>query len=398
MRRRPPRSRRALPRAAQRQSPDPEARCPSATSPSAFGNLFTKSANGQRRQRLGARQYCTLLQRILPNRLHPADAIQGFRIGAASVREGALLHPPSVQQSRQAVVSLDAARLVIDPVLLLALPGELLLHGPGPGPHGRILDQDLIRQSLWPGACPALDQMQILARPEHVGLGTEVGHVDHERIAFPMAAGVAEPLPDAGRQVRTSVHDDIALPALALIHVVEDRDATRRLHNSAKAAAEQAAELGQPAAQAAVRQAVVLRTIAAVEARDVAGVVARRIFRKARRGRRAVLTAGANWLLVLARVSRLQQREEEFPVGRGGALGCGSLRRHTAIGRIDDHRRARADALDGQELYIVGAADVDRASTFLTWVLAIVDRALLVQLLPLRLREEFLVSVAGGAL
>src|SRR5205823_11258760 len=98
-----------------------------------------------------------------------------------------------------------------------------------------------------------------------------------------------EPLTDVGRQVRTSVHDDVALPALALVHVVEDRDAPRRLHNAAKAAAEQAAELGQPAAQAAVLQAIVLRPIAAVEARGIAGVVARRSFRKPRRGRRVVL-------------------------------------------------------------------------------------------------------------
>src|SRR5712671_5645900 len=103
-----------------------------------------------------------------------------------------------------------------------------------------------------------------------------------------MATRVAEPLPDAGRQVRTSVHDDAALPALALVHVVEDRNATRRLHDAAEAAAEQAAELGQPAAQAAVLQPVVLRPIAAVEARDVAGVIARWQLRETRRGRRVV--------------------------------------------------------------------------------------------------------------
>src|SRR5262249_49512275 len=153
-------------------------------------------------------------------------------------------------------VSLDTARLVIDPVLLLALLGEVLLDGPGLSPHGRIFDQDLVGKGLWPGARPALDQVQVLARPEHVGLGTEVGYVDHERIAFPMAARVAKPLTDVGWQVRTSVHDDVALPALALVHVVEDRDAARRLHDAAKAAAEQAAELGQPAAQAAVRQPI----------------------------------------------------------------------------------------------------------------------------------------------
>src|SRR5215470_5567191 len=98
---------------------------------------------------LGARQTSrALIQRILPNRLHPTDGVLGSRVGAAALREGPLLHAPSVQQSRQAVVSLEAARLVINPVLLVALPGELLLHGPWSSPHCRILDQDLVRQRL----------------------------------------------------------------------------------------------------------------------------------------------------------------------------------------------------------------------------------------------------------
>src|SRR5262249_11726582 len=292
----------------------------------------------------------------------------------------------------QAVVSLGAARLVIDPVLLVALSGELLFHGPWAGPHGRIFDQDLVRKSLWPGARPALDQVQILARPEPVGLGTEVGHVDHERVTFPVPARVAEPLTDAGRQVRTSIHDNVALPALALVHVVEDRDATRRLHNAAKAAAEQAAELGQPAAQAAILQAVVLRSIAAVEARNVAGMIARRWFGKSRRGRRVVFAAGANRLLVLARLGRLQQREEKFPIDRGGALGCRGLRRSTGGGRVANPPGGGADGLD------VGAADVSRGATFRTWVGAIVGRPPCVQFAPLRLGEEFLIRVAGRTL
>jgi hypothetical protein len=37
-----------------------------------------------------------LLQRILLNRQHAADAVQGSRIGTASLREGALLHAPSI--------------------------------------------------------------------------------------------------------------------------------------------------------------------------------------------------------------------------------------------------------------------------------------------------------------
>src|SRR6266478_8462691 len=207
-----------------------------------------------------------------------------------------------MQQPRQAIVSFDAAWLVINSVLLLALFRELLLDGPRPRPHGRIFDRDHVREGLWPGARPALNKVQVLARPQEIGFRAEVGHVDHKRVALPMAARVAEPLTDARRQVGAPVHDDVALPPLALIHVVEDRDAAGRLHDAAEAAAEEAAELGQPAMQAAVCQPIVLWTIAAIETHKVAGVVARGRLGESRRGRRIVLASGTRRLLVLARV------------------------------------------------------------------------------------------------
>src|SRR5260370_41357787 len=108
---------------------------------------------------------------MVANGLPPADVVLGSRIGAASLREGALFHAPAVQQPRQPEVSLDAARLVINPVVLVALSGELLLHGPWSGPHGRIFDQGLVGKGPWPGARPAFDQVQVLARPENVSLG-----------------------------------------------------------------------------------------------------------------------------------------------------------------------------------------------------------------------------------
>src|SRR5262249_50694553 len=116
-------------------------------------------------------------------------------------------------------------RLGINPVLLIALLRELLFDGPGPGPHGRILDRDHVFESLWPGARPALGEAQVLARALEISLRTEVGHVHHKRVALPVATRVAEPLTDAGRQVGTAVHDDVALKPLALVHVVEHRDA-----------------------------------------------------------------------------------------------------------------------------------------------------------------------------
>src|SRR5438874_2676068 len=99
-----------------------------------------------------------------------------------------------------------------------------------------------------------------------------------------MAAGVAEPLTDTGRQVGAPVHDDVPLPALALIQVVEHRDAAGCLHDSAIAPAEQASKIGQPAVQAAVCQPVVLRAITAIETHKVTRVVARRRLCESNRG------------------------------------------------------------------------------------------------------------------
>src|SRR5882757_8301288 len=113
-----------------------------------------------------------------------------------------------------------------------------------------------------------LDQMQVLAGALVVGLRTEVRHIDHERVALPVAARVAVPLADAARQVRTSVHDDVALPALTLAHIVEYRDAARRLHDPAEAAG-RGTEFRQSAGQAAIRQRAILRTIVSVHPRRV---------------------------------------------------------------------------------------------------------------------------------
>src|SRR6266478_8114684 len=283
-----------------------------------------------------------------------------------------------MQQPRQTIVAFNAARLGIESVLLLALPGELLLDGPRTRPQGRVFDCNFVGEGPWAGTGPTLDQVQILARSKYIGFRTEVGHVDHKRVALPMAARVAEPLTDARRQVGAPVHDDVALPPLALIHVVEDRDAAGRLHDAAEAAAEEAAELGQPAVQAAVCQAIILRTIAAIETHKVAGVVARRRLRESRRGRRIVLASGTRRLLVLARVCGLQQSEAKFPVGRSRLLRLRRLRRNPAIGRIDNERRACTDVLYGQKRRVVGTADVDRGSALLTRVVAVKRSALFV--------------------
>src|SRR5262249_27015664 len=157
-----------------------------------------------------------------------------------------------MQQSGETIVAFQAPRLGINPVLFVALSAEFLSHGPWPRPHSRIFYRDLVGEGLWPGARPALDEMQILARSEYIGLRTEIGHVDHEGVAFPMTARVAEPLTDVGRQVRTAAHHDVTLPPLTLTHVIENRDAARGLHDLAETAGG-AAEFRQPRGQAALR-------------------------------------------------------------------------------------------------------------------------------------------------
>src|SRR5207245_9079770 len=141
------------------------------------------------------------------------------RIGTLSLRKGGLGHALSPHQPRGGIVSFDAARLIINSVLLLALLSELLLDRPRPRPHRRILDRDGVFERARPGPRPAFEQMQVLARALIISLRTEVRHVDHQRIALPMAARVAVPLAEAGRQVRTSVHDDVPLPPFPLTHI-----------------------------------------------------------------------------------------------------------------------------------------------------------------------------------
>src|SRR4051812_47436402 len=133
-------------------------------------------------------------------------------------------------------------RLIIDPVLLVGLPGKRLRDCPWLRPNARVIHGNGIFELARALSCPSLDQVQVLARALIVGLRTEVCHVDDQAIAVPVAARVAIPLTDAGRQMRPAVHDDVALPALALADVVEDRNAAGGLHDAAETAAPGGAE------------------------------------------------------------------------------------------------------------------------------------------------------------
>src|SRR5205809_879274 len=77
-------------------------------------------------------------QRILLEQKATPDVVDAGRVRTTSFRKRGLFYAPSMQQPREAVVSFDAARLGIDSVIRVALPGELLLDGPWPPPHCRI--------------------------------------------------------------------------------------------------------------------------------------------------------------------------------------------------------------------------------------------------------------------
>src|ERR1700751_1937619 len=97
-----------------------------------------------------------------------------------------------------------------------------------------------------------------------------------------MAARVAEPLPDVGRQVGPSVHEDVALPSLPLTHLIEDRDAARGLHDPAEPPGI-AGKHRQSRAKAPLSIRTVLRTLGAVHA---GRIIAKRRVVKPRRASR----------------------------------------------------------------------------------------------------------------
>ncbi len=194
----------------------------------------------------------------------------------------------------------------------------------------------------------------------------------------------------------TAVHDDAALPALALADVVDDRDAARRLHDAAEAAAAIAgAELRQAEREAAVRQRTVLRPVMAVHAR---GVVARRKLVASRRRRRDEFAPGTAGQPKLAGLRRLHHGEAELAIGGSDLL---RLRRHcrdAAVRWVDHHRRTGAGALERAPYVVVGAGDVALAAAHATVIAAVQIGPYAVEFRPLRLGEEFLVREFRRAL
>src|SRR5204863_4834627 len=122
-----------------------------------------------------------------------------------------------------------------------------------------------------------LDEMQVLAGSLIVGLRREVGDVDDERVAVPVAARVAMPLADVRGKMRRAGDWNHALPAF-----IEDRDRAGRLHDLLHA------EVRKPAGEASLTESEIFRTVRAIDdavAHDLRGEVVGRRLAAARRDR-----------------------------------------------------------------------------------------------------------------
>src|SRR5579863_406864 len=114
--------------------------------------------------------------------------------------------------------------------------------------------------------------------------------------------------------MRTSVRDDVPLPALPLTHIIENRDAAWCLHDPPKTPAVGSSKFGQSAGQATISQRTVLGIVVTIHP---SGVVTNRQLGASRRRHRIVLAAAAGHRPGPAGFGCLQQREAKFLIGSG---------------------------------------------------------------------------------
>src|SRR5262249_714245 len=105
-------------------------------------------------------------------------------------------------------------------------------------------------------------------------------------------------------------------------------------------------------------------------------IVARGQLCEPRGGRWIVFATSAVLVVVLTALGRLQWGEAKLPCGSGQLLSFCRHLRNAAIGRIDNHRSARAGVLPWYEQLVVGPADVELGPALRTLVLALQSRAL----------------------
>src|SRR5205807_2713487 len=105
------------------------------------------------------------------------------------------------------------------------------LCGPRFGPGGGIFGGELVRDRIVGTAREAFHQMQLLAGSSEGASSSEIGRVNHQRIAVPMANRVSLPLADSLRDMRAPVGGD---DARGVIDLVKKSHVSRPLHNLEK--------------------------------------------------------------------------------------------------------------------------------------------------------------------
>src|SRR5207302_251073 len=138
---------------------------------------------------------------------------------------GSLLFGPSARERvGQTVISLVTG--VLEDRTCRLLPRHL--RRPGSCPGRRIVDRELIADAVLVHAREALGQPHALARALERELVREVRRVNDQCLTLPMTAVAPGPLPNAWRQMRTSVQRN---DANVVEHLGENHHVSRSLHN-----------------------------------------------------------------------------------------------------------------------------------------------------------------------
>ena len=114
----------------------------------------------------------------------------------------------------------------------LGTPFEPDDRGPRPRPRHRIVDRELVVDSVERDAREALDEMQPVGGTHEVVPRREVGRIDDKRLPFPVSSRIPFPQSDGSRQVRAAVQMNDA----RFVHSLEEQDdVRRRLYDLVKA-------------------------------------------------------------------------------------------------------------------------------------------------------------------
>src|SRR5215831_21066333 len=101
-----------------------------------------------------------------------------------------LTQPGAAKDVLQRVVRFVACIFVY--LFVRCRPG--VLAGPWPRPSCRILDRELIEESVRSHTSESFDDMHILGGSPEPGFVREIGGIDDESVAFPVADRIAHPL------------------------------------------------------------------------------------------------------------------------------------------------------------------------------------------------------------